>query len=149
MKFIGFEREDEAIEWAKALMGIEGPTGFCRAMSTVDEVGGFVLVTVFSNFTPRNVDMQIAIADGGIKMTRYAFAEIFNAAFGYVFDRLGAARVTGLVRAKNVKARRFDEHLGFKLEGIMREAFEDDDLCVYGFLKSDFETNRWHYGRQR
>lgn len=149
MKFIGFEREDEALEWAKNHMQIEGETGFCRAMSTVDNDDKFVLVTVFSNFTPRNVDMQIAIAEGGIKMTRYAFAEIFNAAFGYVFDKLGAARVTGLVKASNTKARRFDEHLGFKLEGIMREAFEDDDLCVYGFLRKDFETNRWHYGRQR
>ena len=147
MKFIGFDREDEAIEWAKQRMGLEGPTGFCRAMSTVDNEGNFVLVTLFSNFSSRNIDMQIAIADKGIKMTRYAFAEIFNAAFGYVFNTLNAARVTGLVRAKNVLARRFDEHLGFKLEGIIREAFEDDDLCIYGFLKADFNNHRWHNGK--
>ena len=147
MKFIGFDREDEAIVWAKAKIGVDGEVGFCRAMSTVDAEGNFVLVTVFSNFSARNVDMQIAIDANGIKMTRYGFQEIFNAAFGYVFNTLKVARVTGLVRAKNSKARRFDEHLGFKLEGVIREAFEDDDLCIYGFLKSDFDNHRWQNGK--
>ena len=52
-------------------------------------------------------------------------------------------RVTGLVRAKNLAARRFDEHIGFELEGIMRKAFIDDDLCVYGFLRENFESHKW------
>lgn len=147
MKFIGFDREDEAIEWAKQRIGIDGPTGFARAMSAVDASDNFVLVTVMTNFSPRNVDMQIAISDGGKRMSRSGFSDIFNAAFGYVFDQLGAARVTGLVRAKNTVSRRFVEHLGFNLEGIMRESFEDDDLCVYGFLKKDFSEHRWYHGR--
>lgn len=147
MKFIGFDREDEAIDWAKEKIGIDGPVGFCRAMSAVDSAGDFVLVAIISNFSKRNVDMQIAIDDTGKRMTVSGFKEIFNKTFNYVFCELGVARVTGLVRAKNTKARRFDEHLGFKLEGIMRESFEDDDLCVYGFLKQDFLNNRWHDGR--
>lgn len=144
MTFIGFEREDEAIEWAKARIGLNGPSGFCRAISTVDASDDLAIVVVFSNFTSRNVDIHIASID---RLPGKAFIEIFNNAFDYIFNKLGAARATGLVKAADVTARRFNEHLGFKLEGILRDAFEDDDLCVYGFLRKDFEEHRWHYGR--
>ncbi len=144
MKFIGFERELEAIEWAKNRIDIEGDIGFCRAMSTVDSNNDFALVIVFSNFSKRNVDMHTAAVAGAQWATLKAGIMAFNAAFHYVFSTLGAVRVTGLVRAKNTAARRFDEHLGFKLEGIMQQAFEDDDLCLYGFLKTDFEKHSWY-----
>jgi RimJ/RimL family protein N-acetyltransferase len=147
MKFIGFEREDEAVVWAKERMGIDGPTGFARAVSAVDDCGNFVLVIVMSNFSSRNIDVHQATQPNGQGLVPKEGLRMFNHVFNYIFNDLGAARVTGLVRAKNKLARRFDEHLGFKLEGIMREAFEDDDLCVYGFLKSDFEGHRWYHGR--
>ena len=147
MKFIGFDREDEAIQWAKEKIGIDGPVGFARAMSAVDTSGAFVLVVVISNFSKRNVDMNQVMADNGKGFSPRVIKQMFNALFHYVFDELKVARVTGLVRAKNLKARRLDEHLGFKLEGIMKESFEDDDLCIYGFLKQDFLEHRWHDGR--
>lgn len=147
MRFIGFDREDEAIEWAKERMGLSGPTGFCRAMSAVDSNDEFVLVVVMSNFTARNVDMHQASREGGKGFSPKVIVEMFNALFHYVFDQLNVARVTGLVRAKNAVARRFDEHLGFKLEGVMKEAFEDDDLCIYGFLRADFNNHRWYNGK--
>lgn len=147
MKFIGFEREDEAIAWAKEKIGLDGPVGFCRAMAAVDASDDFVLVVVMSNFSQRNVDMHQVMAHGGKGFSPGTIKTMFNALFHYVFDELGAVRVTGLVRSKNQKARRLDEHLGFKLEGIMRAAFEDDDLCLYGFLKDDYLAHRWHDGR--
>lgn len=146
MKFIGFEREDEAIEWAKSKIGLEGPSGFCRAMASVDDNNNFLFVTVFSNFSSRNIDIHNAIEHSN-KLTPRGFIEMWNEAMHYCFTKLGAARVTGLVRSSNNKARQFDERIGFKLEGVMREAFEDDDLCVYGFLRKDFEEHRWYHGR--
>lgn len=147
MKFIGFDREDEAIEWAKSRIGIDSPVGFCRAVSAVDSSGDLVFVVVLSNFTPRNIDMHIASVDGAKWASPREGLKLFNTVFHYAFDKLGAVRVTGLVRSKNQVARQFDEHLGFKLEGIMKNVFEDDDLCIYGFLKEDFEKHRWHDGR--
>lgn len=147
MKFIGFEREDEAIAWAKEKIGIDGPVGFCRAMAAVDASDDFVLVVVMSNFSQRNVDMHIAAVDGAKWASPREGLKLFNTVFDYVFTQLNAARITGLIRAKNQLARRFSEHLGFMLEGIMRAAFEDDDLCLYGFLKDDYLAHRWHDGR--
>jgi len=144
LKFIGFERELEAVEWAKSVLAITYPTGFCRAISSVDDNGQFVFVVVLSNFSARNVDMHTAAVPGAQWARPKAALRTFNAVFGYAFEHLGLARVTGLVRASNKEARGFDEHLGFRLEGIMRKAFADDDLCVYGFLAEEYRAHSWY-----
>ncbi len=144
MKFIGFDREEDAIVWAKDVLGIENPTGFCRALSAVDSEGRFAFVVVLSNFSKRNIDMHTAAICGAQWASPRESLRMFNGVFNYAFEQLRASRVTGLVRAKNEDARRFDEHLGFKLEGIMREAFEDDNLCVYGFLASEYRAHPWY-----
>ncbi len=144
LRFIGFEREGEAISWAKEVLGITCPTGLCRAMSCVNKEGEFVFVVVMSNFTSRNVDMHTAATEGSSWATPGAIVAMFNGLFGYVFDTLNAKRVTGLVRKSNAGAVRFDEHLGFKAEGCMREAFPDgEDLLIYGFLKREYESHKW------
>ena len=66
--------------------------------------------------------------------------------FGFVFDKLHAARVTGLLRGKNRRAKKLNEHFGFKLEGVMRKAFADDDLHIYGFLAEDYHSHVWYRG---
>ena len=49
--------------------------------------------------------------------------------------------VTARVRKKDKRTRRFVEGIGFKLEGIMRRALKNDDICVYGFLRRDWENS--------
>lgn len=144
MRYIGFDREDEAIEWAKAKLGIANGVGLCRAMSAVDADGNFCFVVVLSNFSPRNIDMHTAAVDGAKWASPREAIRMFNSIFGYAFLVLKAIRVTGLVRSQNNAARQFDEHLGFKFEGCMRDAFEDDDLCLYGFLKGEYLTHPWY-----
>jgi hypothetical protein len=144
MKYIGTQREQEAIAWAKDVLGIEHPVGFCRALSAVDCDGGFAFVVVLSNFTETNVDMHTAAKPGAEWATPRAAIEMFRGVFEFAFDHYLVQRVTGLVRAKNTAARRFDEHIGFQLEGVMRRAFKDDDLCVYGFLREDYISHRWN-----
>lgn len=96
---------------------------------------------MLSGFTPRNVDLHIAIRPGGLRLGSAII--LFNSVFDYVFSTLGAARTTGLIKLTNRPARKFAEHLGFELEGVLREAFEDDDLCVYCFLHRDYEAHKW------
>ena len=144
MKFIGFEREDEALSWAKEKLAISGPVGLCRAMSATDDSGELVFVVVLSNFTAQNCDMHTAAIDGSSWGTPKAIVQMFNDLFAYAFYRLGVKRVTGLLRKSNERAMKFDLHLGFKLEGVMREAFPDgEDLHVYGFLKHEYEAHKW------
>jgi hypothetical protein len=144
MRYIGFEREDEAEEWARKCLGLQAAPELFRALSAVDDKGEFVCVVVMTNFTARNIDVNIAVQG---KMTPEGTVEMFNGVFGYVFDKLRAVRVTGLLRGKNEKAKKITEQFGFKLEGVMRKAFEDDDdMHIYGFLAEEFKAHAWYRG---
>lgn len=144
MRFIGFEREDDAEAWARGKLELEAAPEFFRAMAAVDENDEFVCVVVMTNFTARNVDLSIAMENR--KMRPRGTIEMFNGVFGFLFDQLHVARVTGLLRGKNEKAKRINEHFGFKLEGVMRKAFADDDLHLYGFLAEDYRSHAWRRG---
>jgi RimJ/RimL family protein N-acetyltransferase len=145
MKFIGFEREEEAEAWARARLELENEPSFFRTMSAVDENDEFVCVVVMTNFTQRNIDLSIVI--GGKGLMPKGMLVMFNEVFGFVFDKLHVARVTGLLRGKNTQAKRINEHFGFKLEGVMRKSFADDDLHIYGFLAEDYHSHVWYRGQ--
>lgn len=146
MHFIGFNREEEAEKWARKHIGIEHPVGFFRAISAVDENDKFACVAVMTNFTSRNIDINIAISNRDSLSPRSAVL-MFNEIFSYTFDTLRAVRVTALSRSKNQRANKFIEHIGFKPEGTMRKAFQDDDLNIYGFLAEEYYSHAWYRGK--
>lgn len=141
MRFIGFEREEEAEAWARDRIQAPRDPGFFRAISSVDENDEFVCVVVITNFSQTNVDMNIAME--AKKMRPKATIQMFNEVFGTVFNKLRVTRVTGLVHGENKKAKKINEHFGFKLEGVMRKAFNGDDLSIYGFLAEEFNSHPW------
>ena len=144
MKFIGFDREEEAESWARKKLDLEVAPEFFRAMAAVDENDEFVCVVVMTNFSARNVDLNIAM--DAKKMLPHGTIKMFNSVFGFLFDQLKMPRVTGLLHGKNKKSIKISEHFGFKLEGIMRQVFEDDDLHIYGFLAEDYRSHPWRRG---
>jgi RimJ/RimL family protein N-acetyltransferase len=144
MKFIGFQKEEEAELWARGKLNLDAPPGFFRAAAAIDEKGEFVCVVVMTNFTSRNVDLNIVIDKK--KVTPKETIVMFNGIFEFLFDKLGVARVTGLLRGKNLDSRRIAEHFGFTLEGVMRNSFADDDLFVYGFLAEEYRAHAWRRG---
>lgn len=144
MRYVGFEREEKAEQWARQKLNLPQPPEFFRAASAVDAANEFVCVVVMTNFTPRNVDLNIAIDKTKVRPKETIV--MFNGIFGFLFEQLNVARVTGLLRGKNIESRRITEHFGFKLEGIMREAFPDDDLHVYGFLAKEYQAHAWRRG---
>lgn len=141
MEFAGFFREDEAIKWAQSrIAGDVGPHGLCRAMSVIDgdEIAAAV---VFSGFTPKNIDLNFALdrhLPPKVAMETWRFAMRY--AFG--FPRVN--RVSALVKSTNAPSKAFCEKLGFTQEGVLREAFDDDDLYVYGMLRKEYEAHRWN-----
>ena len=144
MKYIGFEREGEAIAWAKDRLSVKGLTGFCRAISAVNKNDEFVFVVVMSNFSATNIDIHLVSSREPGWATPNALRKVFNGLYGYVFDSLQALRVTGLVKADNMNARVFAERFGMQLEGIMRKALNGSDLCIYGYLAEDYTTHPWN-----
>ena len=66
----------------------------------------------------------------------------------YAFDELGLNRVEMRCIDKNKKSRAIPERLGFKQEGVIRQArcLKDRyvDLIVYGLLASEWKLNNGH-----
>lgn len=100
----------------------------------LEQDGELIAGVVFDGRTGANILMHVA-SNG----TRHWMTPAYMAAcFRYAFVQEKCNRITGLVRADNVDAQRFDEHLGFKREGQLRAACTDGtDLIVYGMLKSE------------
>jgi len=59
----------------------------------------------------------------------------------YAFEQLQCKRITGTILKSNKKSRRFANHMGFKLEGVMRNAHKNGDVCIYGLMKKD--AQKW------
>jgi RimJ/RimL family protein N-acetyltransferase len=105
----------------------------CAAIG-LEEDGQLIAGVVFQNHCGPNVLMHVA-SDGSRRWMTPAY---LCACFRYPFESLKVRRITGLVRVDNVAAQKFDEHLGFVREGLMRQAASDGtDMIVYGLLKKD------------
>lgn len=106
-----------------------GQMPFEAAASIVrNQLMGAVLYT---NYRGPSIEMTCAGEPGWL--TRTHLREFF----AYPFLQLGCRRVTGIVHRKNKHARKINERLGFKLEGVCRHGFENGDACVYGLTRED------------
>jgi RimJ/RimL family protein N-acetyltransferase len=100
------------------------------------EDGKLIAGVVFNMYMGNGIMLHVAADKPG-----WLNREFLRATFAYPFKQLKCARVTGLVRTDNKDAQRFDEHLGFKKEGVIRKGDDDGcDLIIYGMLK---EECRW------
>lgn len=68
--------------------------------------------------------------------------EMIVEACAWCFRAKGLKRITAEIAKKNRRARKFVEHVGFRLEGTLRHGWHDgnDDMCIYGMTA---ETCRW------
>lgn len=91
--------------------------------------GELIAGVIYEGFNGYNVWMHCAIPG---RLTR----EFLNACFHYPFVQLGCKRVSGYVEASNIKARIFDEHLGFRPEARLRGAASDGgDVILYAMTR--------------
>lgn len=145
MKTVVYGEDGILVPWAQRIIGVTfradavaiglvrdtdtGPLGPDR-----DSQGRRILaVCVFDGFSPYDCNMHIASDQTG----RWLNREFILRCFAYPFTQCNLRRVTGLVPSKNTAARKFDEHLGFRLEGRCRDALPDDDLLIYGMTRAE------------
>ncbi|MFC1588328.1 GNAT family N-acetyltransferase [Planctomycetota bacterium] len=63
-----------------------------------------------------------------------------SAMIDYAFDELGMKRMEIWVFEENKKSVAIPERLGFKKEGVLREAFPKLNLAIYGILKNEWKS---------
>ena len=78
--------------------------------------------------------------------SRWLTRPILYELFRYPFEDLQCRRICALVDIDNLRARKFDEKLGFVQEAVLKEAHPGGDVILYRMLKSEC---RWlDYGRE-
>jgi len=112
-------------------------TGFGPSVA-VGVARGSVIVAgiVWHAYSPTqpggNIEVTMA-ADSAMWLRPRILTELLN----YPFKQLGCHRITAVVARKNKRSRRFVEHFGFKLEGVVRQGFGQEDAMIYGMLRSE------------
>lgn len=135
MKTVIYEQDDRVIPWVGKRVDEDN---FGSAVSIgLEEDGELIAGVVFNMYQKHSIWMHVAAEPGKRWLTR----DYLYRCFAYPFLQLNCNRITGIVRKDNLAAQKFDEHLGFKKEGILRKGADDGtDLILYGMLK---EECRW------
>lgn len=96
--------------------------------------GELVAAVVFEGINKFNLWMHVSAIDGARWMTR----AYLRAAFAYPFLVCKVQRISGYVEACNVRARAFNEHLGFRVEAVLEGAAKDGgDVLIYRMLREE------------
>ena len=121
-------------DWAARVIGQEA---FERAQAVgVERDGSLVAVAVLHDHAHPNVMLSWASTGRGWLSRR-----LLKVVFDWAFNQLKVSRITGLVERPNKRARKLNEHLGMKLEGVLRDASpRGKDLFVYGMLREEGEA---------
>lgn len=126
-----YDDQERLISWASEVIGF-APRPDVQHMGW-QENGVLRAVVLWDGFSECDCNIHIA-SDGTGRWLRRAF---LRAAFMHPFAQWNLRRVTALVPSKNTAALRFDLHLGFKQEGVIRHALPDDDITILGLLRED------------
>jgi len=87
----------------------------------------------FDYYTGANMMIHVAAQPG----SRWMSKQLLWYTFYYPFVECGCRRLTGMVAESNHAARAFDERMGFKLEGRMKDAAPDGDVLIYAMFRED------------
>lgn len=95
--------------------------------------GELVAGVLYEGYTGHNVWMHVAAEPG----RRWLNREYLRYCFHYPFVEMGCKRVGGWVEASNTDARRFDEHLGFRQEAVIKGAAHDGGDVIFYVMWRD------------
>ena len=145
-----FNRADELADWAEIQSPEIGDVGRpCEAIGIASNDGKLMAVAIYNNFTYYNgskskcydVHMTFVAAT-----PRWATSGNIRAVLDYPFNQLGVKRMTSIINKDNKRARKLNEGVGFKLEGM--HPFGNGGKgrsCTYG-LYHNVVKERWFNG---
>jgi RimJ/RimL family protein N-acetyltransferase len=96
--------------------------------------GEIIAAVLYQDFNGSNIFVHMAAEPG----RRWGTKDFLYWTMHYPFVQLGAQRMTGWVEVDNIVAQKFDEHLGFKREAILKGAGQHgQDVILYVMHRED------------
>jgi hypothetical protein len=120
------QNEMDIAGWVSCQLGFLGSFGGpIKALGWTDLDGNLCAGVVMEQFSGTNAYIHVA-ASG----KRWLQRPFLHALFGYLFVTCGLKRITGLVEKKNEAALKFDLHVGFEQECVIKDGVDGDDIIV-------------------
>jgi len=138
-----YGQDSYVVPWVCGLLDMDIPHP-CTSIGIADGerlIGGCVYSNQYldSNRKPFSIELSFVTID-----KRWSNRAIIRALLGYPFLQLKVRRIQSTVSRKNRHVRQFLERLGFKLEGVGRQAWpQGGDACVYSMLSGEFFSSKW------
>lgn len=152
MSCLVFGFDQELADWASRRIPHmrARPFGPCRAIGVMrgtdpnDMSAPIMAVAVFHDFHEHERTCQVSVAS----VTPYwASRNTLRALFSYPFDQLQVNLLWSAMRHTNERAIRFNEHIGFKRDGVLRHRFGWKDHAVVTSM-TKYEYQRiWKNGQ--
>lgn len=96
--------------------------------------GALVAGVLYEGWNGHNVWMHV----GEVQGKRWMNRDYLQACFVYPFVVGGCTHVRAYVEASNTEARKFDEHLGFRQEAVLKGAASDGgDVILYAMHRDE------------
>lgn len=121
------------LAWAAARVGIEAWPADSKAIGAVDADGRLRGVVVYNGFVDQGCSIHIATD----RSRRWATRASLRGYFRYPFVQCGLHRLTAYTPADNVPSQALALKLGFRFEGVQRQAFAGRDMVFLGMLRTD------------
>lgn len=138
-----YGQDSYVVPWVCSLLDMEIPHP-CTSIGIADGeklIGGAVYSHQYLDRQQRPFSIEISFVTID---RRWSNRAIIRALLGYPFLQLRVKRVQSTVSRKNRHVRQFLERLGFKLEGVGRQAWpQGGDACVYSMLSGEFFSSKW------
>jgi hypothetical protein len=128
----------EVGEWVADRVGGKYNAADSQAIG-LEKDGNLIAGVIFERYNGVSLWMHVAIEG---RLTPAYIKAIFN----YAFIDCDVEKVIGTVTSGNVKAIKFDEHLGFTEEGRIRNACIEGDIILYTMTKE--QCRYINYGRR-
>ena len=119
-----------------AFVRTQMPMAYVENMKSLglERDGELVAGVLYEGYNGPNVWMHVAAVPGRRWMQR----DYLWYCFHYPFNEMNVQRISGYVNASNEQARKFDEHLGFKVEATLSGAAPDGgDVLIYVMRRED------------
>ena len=125
-------------EWVAARAGGKYQADAAQAIG-LEKDGKLIAGVIYERYNGESLWVHVAIEG---RLTPAYLKAIFH----YPFVVCDVSKVIGTVTSDNVKARKFDENLGFTEEARIRNAAPDGDIIIYTMTRDNCRFI--NYGRR-
>lgn len=125
-----YGEESRLLPWACTRIGIASFRSDAQAIG-LERNGGIVAAVVFDTFSTYDCNIHVASDGTGHWLNK----ELLVAAFCHPFITCKLRRVTATIASRNLRALKFNRHLGFTQEGFHPYAAGDDAMVSLGLTR--------------